>query len=160
MRALLIGLTLLAGGPLHAEPLGRLFLTPERRAMLERQRQQNVQTAQTLEGTVMSLDGVVTRSSGKTTVWINQHAQHENTVGTGVTAAVATRTPGRVVLTPTDEAPTGVTAAVATRTPGRGVLTPTDETPAPLRVGEAINRGTLERADGLNGGRVTVNRQP
>ena len=136
MRALLIGLTLLAGGPLHAEPLGRLFLTPERRAMLERQRQQNVQTAQTLEGTVMSLDGVVTRSSGKTTVWINQHAQHENTVGTGVTAAVATRTPGR------------------------GVLTPTDETPAPLRVGEAINRGTLERADGLNGGRVTVNRQP
>ncbi len=135
-RALLIGLTLLAGGPLHAEPLGRLFLTPERRAMLERQRQQNVQTAQTLEGTVMSLDGVVTRSSGKTTVWINQHAQHENTVGTGVTAAVATRTPGRVVLTPTDE------------------------TPAPLRVGEAINRGTLERADGLDGGRVTVNRQP
>ncbi len=133
---LLLGLTLLAGGPLHAEPLGRLFLTPERRAMLERQRQQNIQTARTLEGSVMSLDGIVTRSSGKTTVWINQQAQHENMAGTGVTAVVATRTPGRAVLTPTDEAP------------------------APLRVGEAINRGTQERADGLKGGRVTVNRQP
>lgn len=135
-RCLLVGIALLGGSQVQAEPLGRLFLTPERRAVLERQRQLNIQTAQTLAGNVMSLDGVVTRSSGKTTVWINQHAQHENTVGTGVTAAVATRTPGRVVLTPTDE------------------------TPAPLRVGEAINRGTLERADGLKGGRVTVNRQP
>ena len=135
-RLLLVGVALLGGGQVQAEPLGRLFLTPERRATLERQRQFNIQTAQTLEGSVMSLDGVVTRSSGKTTVWVNQRPQHENTVGTGVTAAVATKTPGRAVLTPTDE------------------------TPAPLRVGEAINRGTREKADGLGGGRVTVSRQP
>ncbi len=135
-RCLLVGIALLGGSQVQAEPLGRLFLTPERRAVLERQRQLNIQTAQTLAGNVMSLDGVVTRSSGKTTVWINRHPQHENAVGTGVTAAVATKVPGRAVLTPTDE------------------------TPAPLSVGETINRGTRERADGLGGGRVVVNRQP
>jgi hypothetical protein len=133
---LLLGLALLGGGPLKAEPLGRLFFTPERRAMLERQRQQNIQAAQVLEGSVMRLDGVVTRSSGKTTVWINRRPQHENTVGTGVTAALVTKNPGRAVLTPTDEAP------------------------APLRVGEAINRGTREKTDGLGSGRVTVDRHP
>lgn len=135
-RLLLAGAALLGGGQVLAEPLGRLFLTPERRATLERQRQLNIQTAQTLEGAVMSLDGIVARSSGKTTVWINRRPQHENAVGTGVTAAVAPKTPSRAVLTPSDEAPT------------------------PLRVGEAINRGTQDRADGLKGGRVTVNRQP
>jgi len=133
---LLVVVALSSGSQVLAEPLGRLFLTPERRATLERQRQLNIQSAQTLEGTVMSLDGIVTRSSGKTTVWINQHPQHENAAGTGVTATLATKAPGGAVLTPSDEAPT------------------------PLRVGEAINRGTRERADGLGGGRVKVNRQP
>ena len=91
--ALLIALT----GQAQAEPLGRLFFTPERRAALERQRQLNIQETRTIEGSTVSLDGVVTRSSGKTTVWVNQRPQNENASGTGVTAAVSPRQsrPGR-----------------------------------------------------------------
>ena len=51
-----------------AAPLGRLFFTPERRAALERQRAFNIQEAQTLQGSSMSLDGVVYRSGGTSTV--------------------------------------------------------------------------------------------
>jgi hypothetical protein len=128
----LAGIVLMVADNACAEPLGRLFLTPERRATLERQRELNIQETQTLEGSVVSLNGIVTRSSGKHTVWVNQRPQNENTPGTGVTAAVS----------PTN--------------PGRAVITAGDEPPAALRVGESINRGTRERADSLGGGRVAV----
>lgn len=135
-RLFLLAVAYLACGEAAAEPLGRLFFTPERRAVLERQRQMNVQKVQTLEGSVMSLDGIVTRSSGKSTIWVNQRPQHEN----------ASRT--------------GVTATVATKSPERAVLAPTDEQAASLRVGESINRGTREKMSGLGGGQVIVNRKP
>ncbi len=115
-----------------AEPLGRLFLTPERRAVLERQRQLNIQEVQTIEGSTVTLDGVVARSSGKSTVWVNQRPQNENTLGTGVTAIVSRNDPGRVVITPGEESP------------------------ASLKVGESINRGTREKAGPLGDGRITV----
>jgi hypothetical protein len=130
----LAGIALTAVGSVSAEPLGRLFLTPERRATLERQRQLNIQEVQTLEGSTVSLDGIVTRSSGRSTVWINQRPQHENAVGTGVTAVVSRKNPGHVVLTPGDESP------------------------ASLKVGEAINRGTREKSDSLGGGRIAVSK--
>lgn len=120
-------------GTAGSEPLGRLFLTPERRAVLERQRQLNIQAAQTLEGSTMSLDGIVVRSSGRSTVWINQRPQTERSLGTGVTTVV---TPGN---------------------PQRAVLTAGEETPASLKVGESINRGTREKTDNLAGGQVAVN---
>jgi hypothetical protein len=128
----LIALGLLAADLARAEPLGRLFLTPERRAILERQRQLNIQEVQTIEGSTVTVDGVVSRSSGRTTVWVNQRPQNENDVGTGVTAIVSRSTPGRVVLTPGDESPTS------------------------LKVGETINRGTGEKTDAIGDGRITV----
>lgn len=132
---LVVGLLLAAAGTAWAEPLGRLFLSPERRAALERQRQMNIQEVQTLEGSVVSLDGIVTRSSGRNTVWVNQRPQHENAVGTGVTAAVSPRSPARAVVTAGDESPES------------------------LKVGESINRGTGEKSDILGGGRVSVSRK-
>ncbi|MDP2811424.1 MAG: hypothetical protein Q8O34_14870 [Rhodocyclaceae bacterium] len=117
-----------------AEPLGRLFFTPERRAALERQRQLNIQEAQTLEGATLTLDGVVVRSTGKRTVWINSRAQHD--------AA----------------APTGVTVNLSAREPGRATLSSGEETPAQLKVGESINRATRETASGVGDGRIDVNR--
>lgn len=114
--------------------LGRLFFTPERRATLERQRQLNIQEAQTLEGASMSLDGVVVRSSGKRTVWINSRAQHDRA------------------------APSGVDADLSNRQPGRAVLRAGEEKPADLKVGETINRATRETASGLAGGQIGVNR--
>lgn len=126
---------LLAAGAVRAEPLGRLFFTPERRAALERQRQLNIQEAQTLEGATMSLDGVVVRSSGRSTVWVNQRPQNE-----GAAAA------------------TGVAVSLTPQEPGRAVLAPGEETPAALKVGESINRATRETRDGLGGGTVNVGR--
>ena len=69
-------------------PLGRLFLTPEFRTALERQRQLNIQQSRTLEGETLRLDGVVVRSSGKSTVWINSQPQTESTRDSGVAASV------------------------------------------------------------------------
>jgi hypothetical protein len=125
-----------AAGSSWAEPLGRLFLTPERRAILERQRQLNIQEVQTIEGSTVTLDGVVTRSSGRSTVWVNQRAQHENTLGTGVATVISPRNPGRVTIAPGDE------------------------TPASLKVGETINRGTGEKTDAIGDGRITVKPAP
>ena len=118
-----------------AEPatLGRLFFTPERRLALERQRTHHVQQAQALQGTTMTLDGVVYRSSGKSTVWINQHAQNEN-----------------------DAKRTGVTATLSPRNPGRALIAPGEDTPAKLKVGEAVNRATGERNTRLGGGVVAT----
>lgn len=128
----LAGLLLLAAAHgAAARELGRLFFTPERRAAMERQRTFNIQEAQTLQGTTMTLDGVVYRSSGKTTVWINRTAQTEG-----------------------ESARTGVSAVVSPKTPGSALLAPGDETPAQLNVGEAINRATGERNTRLGGGVV------
>ena len=138
-RAILLAVALLAtglAGPAAAqtETLGRLFFTPERRATLERQRQLNIQETQTLQGATMSLDGVVVRSSGKRTVWINSRAQHDQA------------------------APAGVTADLSSRKPGQAVLKAGEEVPAQLQVGETINRATRETSGGLAQGQISVNR--
>ncbi len=134
----LCGLALLVPAPAaDAQELGRLFFTPERRATLERQRTFNVQEAQTLQGTIMSLDGVVYRSSGKTTVWINRQDQNEG-----------------------DSARTGVSAVVSSRKPGSALLAPGEEAPAELKVGETINRATGVRNTRLGGGSVITPRPP
>lgn len=132
--ALLVGLV--SAQFAQAEPLGRLFLTPERRATLERQRQLNIQAAQALESATMSLDGVVVRSSGKRTVWINDRAQHDNT------------------------APAGVSAQVSRRDPAQAVLNAGEDDPAPLKVGETFNRATGSKTDVIGDGRVSVKRAP
>lgn len=134
----LLGLAVIApAGAADAQQLGRLFFTPERRESLERQRAFNVQEAQTLQGSSMTLDGVVYRSGGKSTVWINRQAQTEN------------------------EAPrTGVSAVVSPKAPGSAVLAPGEEAPTQLKVGEAINRATGERNTRLGGGVVVTPAAP
>ena len=130
----LVGLVMLV--PAHAADtleIGRLFFTPERRTTLERQRTRNVQEAQTLQGTTMSLDGVVYRSSGKATVWINRQAQTES-----------------------EASRTGVSAVISPKTPGSALLAPGEETPAQLKVGEAMNRATGERNTRLGSGSVVT----
>lgn len=117
----------------ETQELGRLFFTPERRVALERQRTHNVQEAQTLQGTTMSLDGVVYRSSGKATVWINHQAQTEG-----------------------ESARTGVSAVVSAKTPGSALLAPGEERPTQMKVGEAMNRATGERNNRLGGGVVVA----
>jgi len=134
----LLSLTLLAPAfAADAPELGRLFFTPERRSTLERQRTLNVQEAQSLQGTSMSLDGVVYRSSGKATVWVNNQAQTEG-----------------------ESSRTGVTATISPGTPGSALLAPGEEAPARLKVGETINRATGERNTRLGGGAVLAPATP
>lgn len=119
-----------------AQALGRLFLTPNVRATLERQRQFNVQETRSLEGGTMRLDGVVVRSSGKTTVWVNDRPQDEGARDTGVSAALSRQQPGQATLL------TGSEAA------------------ADLKVGVTLNRATRETMGGLSEGEIRVNRPP
>ncbi len=65
-------LLLLWAGPAAAqEILGRLFFTEQQRQDLDRRRQANIQeTAVVVESTV-TVNGQVSRSSGRSTTWIN-----------------------------------------------------------------------------------------
>jgi hypothetical protein len=124
---------LACGGALAQESsIGRLFFTPDRRAALDGQRQFDVQQARVLEGDKLSVDGVVKRSSGKSTVWINGVAHHDRTVASEVQPRISDHNPGSIVLQAGDGPP------------------------ASLRVGQSINRTTREQTDGLNGGTVSV----
>lgn len=119
--------------PARAEELGRLFFTPERRAALERQRQLNIQeTQQVIEGATLTVSGVVQRSSGRNTTWINSAPQDEKNAASGVRVDIDRANPGR-------------TTVIAG-----------EETPADLRVGEAINRATRETTSGIGEGRIVV----
>lgn len=63
--------------PATEEPqLGRLFMTPEKRGMLDRQRRLDIHDAEGLAQENVELNGVVQRSSGHNSVWINQRMQY------------------------------------------------------------------------------------
>jgi hypothetical protein len=68
----LAGLLGLAAGPAAAQQnLGRLFLTPQQREDLDRRRQANIQEAAVVADSFVTVNGQVSRSSGKSTTWIN-----------------------------------------------------------------------------------------
>jgi hypothetical protein len=117
------------------EPLGRLFLTPEQRAALERQRRTEADASAALQGETLRLDGIVRRSSGHRTVWLNGHATDDN--------GTAARRVG-----PRHDDPAAAVIA------GDGAA------PLSLRVGETVNRATRERTDGLAGGRLSIRQAP
>lgn len=124
---------LACGGALAQDSsIGKLFFTPDRRAALDGQRQFDVQQARVLEGDKLSVDGVVKRSTGKSTVWINGVAHHDRTVASEVQPRISDLNPGSIALQAGDGPP------------------------ASLRVGQSINRTTREQTDGLNGGTVSV----
>ena len=126
------------GAPAAAQDseLGRLFFTPERRQTLDRQRQLNIQEKQEIaEDPTLTINGVVARSSGKRTVWINGVAQNENDKQSGVSVTTPQRSdPGKIVVQAAD-APAGK-----------------------ARVGDTVNRNSGEATDLLNGGSITVRR--
>ena len=137
LLALFAGGLLLQGTLCHAAetpPLGRLFMTPEWRTNLERKRQLNIQETRSLEGGAVRLDGIVVRSSGKSTVWINNRPQTETDSDTGVSASLSRRNPDRATLT------TGA------------------EPPADLKVGVTLNRATRDTSGGLTNGEIRIRR--
>ena len=140
LAGLLFALTLLAASspPACAEDeLGRLFFTPERRQILDRQRELNIQETQAIpEEPTFTINGVVTRSSGKQTTWINGVPQNENETQSGIGVSTNRKQPGKVVVH-TNELPLGNT-----------------------NVGDTINRNTGEATDLLNGGSIKMKHSP
>jgi len=71
---LIVGALLLAfaTGPAGAqEALGRLFFTEQQRQDLDRRRQANIQEATVVIDSLVTVNGQVSRTSGKNTTWIN-----------------------------------------------------------------------------------------
>ncbi|MBI1966241.1 MAG: hypothetical protein HYV99_02490 [Betaproteobacteria bacterium] len=107
MRGLaLAGALMLAAGPaVAAEPLGRLFFTTAQRASLDVARSQKSRTTLESEKSeaapapeVVTYGGMVRRSDGKTTVWINNRALHDNERSAGTTMVGRVRPDGGVSL--------------------------------------------------------------
>ena len=116
------------------EALGRLFFTPERRQTLDRQRQFNIQEKQEVpEDPTFTIDGVVTRSSGKRTVWLNGVAQND------------------------EETPSGVTISTTRRQPGKVTIRAEDDSARNASVGDTVNRNTGEATNLLGDGKIEVN---
>jgi hypothetical protein len=69
---------LLPALPATAQDVGRLFFTPQQRQELDRRRANNVadEAGPVVESSV-TVNGQVTRSSGKTTTWINGVPQYD-----------------------------------------------------------------------------------
>jgi len=54
-----------------SDNLGRLFFTPQQRQDLDRRRQANIQESAVTTNSSVTVNGQVSRSNGKNTVWIN-----------------------------------------------------------------------------------------
>ena len=112
--------------------LGRLFFSAEQRQMLDRQRQLDVKEAVAADPT-LTIDGVVTRSSGQRTVWINGVAQ---SAAPGVATVVSPRR---------DE-------------PAQVVVQASGGKPVKARVGDSVDRQSGEATGLLGGGSIKIRR--
>jgi hypothetical protein len=96
-----------------AEPLGRLFYTPAQRAQLDTARSQRSrapvvaaeQEPASAVPELLTYDGMVRRSDGKTTVWINNRAIHDGRPASALPFTSKLRPDGSVKLgvTQTDQ---------------------------------------------------------
>jgi hypothetical protein len=82
LLVLALGGTGLAPAPAAADDLGRLFFTPQQRQDLDRRRESNIKEEKevVIESSV-TINGHVTRSSGKTTTWVNGVPQYDTYSG-------------------------------------------------------------------------------
>lgn len=122
---------------LAQQPLGRLFFTPEQRETLDARRRAGVQdrSAPLPISPTTRLDGVVTRSHGKSTVWLDGNALPDGVRPEGVR-----------VLRSSD--PTRVRVGVGEE----GRLTS-------VRVGQQVDRTSGEIKDPIDPGGIKVERR-
>ena len=123
-----------------ADPLGRLFFTPEQRAALDARRKARVPdkpAAAAIASPVTRIDGYVRRSQGPSTVWMNGESLSE-----GSPEAPRIEPPSR-----NGEGTVSITVGES----GRRVQ---------LKPGESLDRGTGEVKDVLGDGEIEVRRSP
>ena len=124
--------------PAYAEDLGRLFFTPEQRGALDARRKARIPdkpTAVVVESPVTRIDGVVSRTGGKSTTWVNGEAVPEGTQPEGLRLRPKRNDNSRIVVN----------------------IGETDSE-VDLKIGQSFDRGTGEVRDSLNGGDLRVNR--
>ena len=112
---------------------GRLFFSAERRQSLDQQRKTRQFQETVVEGETLTLNGMVTRSSGKWTLWIN---------GSPVT----------------ERDSTSIDAAPIAGTVGQGRLKAggDNDSPSTLSVGNGIDRNTGANTSLLGNGAIRV----
>ena len=140
LNLLMTSIAILASAPASAEELGRLFFTPEQRAALDARRKARIPdkpAAVVVESPVTRLDGLVSRGSGRSTVWVNGEPVPEGTQPEGIRVKPRRAATGRVIVEIGES-----------------------DNQVDLKIGQSFDRGTGEVRDSLNGGEVTVNPRP
>jgi hypothetical protein len=139
-RATLFVLALAVALPARAaDPLGRLFFTPEQRAALDARRKARVPdkpAAAMVVSPVTRVDGFVKRSQGPSTVWMNGESVSE-----GSPEAPRIESPARGEGT----------VSISVGESGRRVR---------LKPGESLDRGNGEVKDVIGDGEIEVRRAP
>jgi hypothetical protein len=141
---LALGMALSAAATANAaEPLGRLFFTPEQRNRMEQRRQSNVGEVIAAQSTstdndepvasYLNVQGQVVRSNGEHTVFINGVAYTGRDAPKG-TRLVAGGRLGEIVIVPSEGA-----------------------APVPLKVGQSLDKNSLSIDDALlRAGTITI----
>ena len=96
----LLALLLMPHPMAHAEEkLGRLFFTPEIRQRLDQQRQLEINGKRRIaDNPSLTINGLVSRSSGKSTVWVNGIAQSGKPSADELRITANRKKPGRVSI--------------------------------------------------------------
>ncbi|MBX3661548.1 MAG: hypothetical protein KF804_03755 [Burkholderiales bacterium] len=102
MRALLLMLLIAALPAAHAAELaGRLFYTPDQRAQLDQLRAQKAVASQVRDEPVpetVTYNGIIRRSDGKTTIWMNKQPMSAAELRSGQAVTGTVSRDGRIVL--------------------------------------------------------------
>ena len=136
MTAWLLSLAVAASMPASAEELGRLFLSPDQRNLLDARRKARVPDKPVevvVESPITSVNGMVSRGGGKSTVWVNGQPIPEGSKPDGIRVSPRQADSGRVTVK-IDESDTQVN----------------------LKIGQSFNRDSGEVHDSLGGGEVKV----
>ena len=97
-RVVVVTVLLLATGAASAAELGRMFFTPEQRATLDKSRRQSLRPEPVPEFKApppplpqnVSVTGLIRRSDGKHTIWLNNHVVNERQTS-GIHAGISRR---------------------------------------------------------------------
>ena len=136
--AILVVIAMLISPPAIGDDLGRLFFAPEQRAALDARRKARIPdkpAAVVVESPVTRLNGLVSRSGGKSTVWVNGEPVPEGTNPEGLRVRPRRSESGRVTVD----------------------IGETDNQ-VDLKIGQSFDRATGEVRDPLDGGEVSVTR--
>ena len=141
-RRLVFGLALIfhfAPATALGEDLGRLFFTPEQRGALDARRKARIPdkpATVAVESSVTRIDGLVSRSTGKSTVWVNGDPVAEGGQPEGLRVGRRRTEQGKVTVE----------------------IGETDNQ-VELKIGQSFDRVTGEVRDSLDGGEVKIHRR-